>query len=167
MYRDLVRHRLLFVALAATTLAAACLAGSAVARAGARVHAVTTARNSHLHKTVLVTPMGQTLYSLSVERHGKFVCVDAACLSFWTPLLVRKGDAPTGIAGLATIARPGAKGRVQVTFHGAPLYTFKLDKKRGDAKGEGIKDVGVWHAASTTKGKTEPASAGGGYGYGR
>jgi predicted lipoprotein with Yx(FWY)xxD motif len=35
-----------------------------------------------------------------------------------------------------------------VTFRGAPLYTFYLDHKRGDAGGEGFKDVGTWHAAS-------------------
>jgi predicted lipoprotein with Yx(FWY)xxD motif len=36
---------------------------------------------------------------------------------------------------------------VQVTFHGRPLYTYAGDKKPGQAKGEGLKDAGTWHAA--------------------
>jgi hypothetical protein len=28
------------------------------------------------------------------------------------------------------------------------VVQFYLDRKRGDAKGEGFKDVGTWHAAS-------------------
>jgi predicted lipoprotein with Yx(FWY)xxD motif len=82
---------------------------------------------------------------LSVERRGRFICTDASCLSFWTPLVVAKGMTPTGIAGLGTIKRPD--GRVQVTYRGGPLYTFYLDRKRGDTGGEGFKDVGIWHAA--------------------
>jgi predicted lipoprotein with Yx(FWY)xxD motif len=152
-------------ALAAGLVAALYAAGSSAAVARS-VHVVTTAHNTQLGKTVLVTTKGRTLYSLSVERKGKFICTNAACLSFWKPLLVAKGTTPTGVAGLGTIARPGQTGRVQVTFRGGPLYTFTGDKKRGDAKGDGFKDVGVWHAASTTP-ATQPTSTGGsGGGYG-
>jgi predicted lipoprotein with Yx(FWY)xxD motif len=93
-----------------------------------------------------VNRRGLTLNSLSVERRGRFICTDASCLSFWTPLVVAKGTTPTGITGLGTIKRPD--GRVQVTYRGGPLYTFYLDPKRGDMGGEGFKDVGVWHAAA-------------------
>ena len=47
------------------------------------------------------------------------------------------------------------------------------DTKRGDVKGEGFKDVGVWHAATvgaaaTTTATTTTAATttSGGYGYG-
>ena len=62
---------------------------------------------------------------------------------------------------------------MQVTFKGLPLYTFVGDTKPGEAKGQGIKDVGVWKAV-TANGSTasKPATAsttssssGGGYGY--
>jgi predicted lipoprotein with Yx(FWY)xxD motif len=43
------------------------------------------------------------------------------------------------------VKRP--EGDLQVTFRGRPLYTFGGDKKPGQVKGEGLKDVGVWHAA--------------------
>jgi Secreted repeat of unknown function len=35
-----------------------------------------------------------------------------------------------------------------VTYRGGPLYTFYLDRKRGDVGGEGFQDVGVWHAVT-------------------
>jgi hypothetical protein len=31
------------------------------------------------------------------------------------------------------------------------------DSKRGDANGEGIRDVGTWHAAAVAASKAEPA----------
>jgi predicted lipoprotein with Yx(FWY)xxD motif len=97
-----------------------------------------------------------TLYSLSAETHGRFICKDKTCLSVWHPLVVGRGTKPTGASHLATVRRPD--GRTQVTFSGKPLYTFAEDKKSGQAKGEGFKDVGTWHVAAvgaTTK--TAPA----------
>jgi predicted lipoprotein with Yx(FWY)xxD motif len=112
---------------------------------------VSTAQNKALGKTILVTSRGLSLYSLSAERHGRFICTDATCLSFWTPLTVGKGSKPTGISGLGTVRRPD--GKLQVSYRGAPLYTFYLDRKRGDIGGNGFKDVGVWHpVAASTRG---------------
>jgi predicted lipoprotein with Yx(FWY)xxD motif len=141
-------------ALAAAALATALVAALLVAPvAGAAPDTVaplvSTAKNADLGKTVLVNRKGLTLYSLSVERHGKFICTDSECLSFWTPLTVKKGAKPNGIAGLATVKRPD--GRTQVTYHGRPLYTFYLDHARGDDGGEGFKDVGIWHAAAAKR----------------
>ena len=107
---------------------------------------VKTAKNAKLGKTILVGLNGHTLYSLSAEKHGRFICTNKMCLSFWHPLVVRKNVRPAGVRGLGTIKRPD--GRRQVTFRGGPLYFFVQDKKRGDVNGEGFKDVGVWHAAS-------------------
>jgi predicted lipoprotein with Yx(FWY)xxD motif len=55
---------------------------------------------------------------------------------------------------LGTIERPD--GRTQVTFKGRPLYSFSGDSKAGDVNGEGIKDVGTWHAAVTAKAPPKP-----------
>jgi predicted lipoprotein with Yx(FWY)xxD motif len=142
-------------------------AASASTNAGVRV--VQTALNPTPKKTVLVNRKGLTLYSLSAERRGKFICTDAQCLSFWKPLAIAKGRKPLGAAKLGTIRRPD--GRIQVTFKGGPLYTFYLDRKRGDVKGEGFRDVGVWHAASPsaaapTTPPPPPPPYGGGYGGG-
>ncbi|HTS74292.1 MAG TPA: hypothetical protein VMG74_11335 [Gaiellaceae bacterium] len=130
----------------AVTLGVSLLALVAVTvAAAATVKVVSTARNAQLHKTILVTKAGLTLYSLSVERHGKFICT-GGCLSFWKPLTVKKGQKPAGIGGLGTVRRPDK--RIQVSYRGAPLYTFYLDRKRGDIMGNGFRDVGVWHPAA-------------------
>jgi predicted lipoprotein with Yx(FWY)xxD motif len=95
--------------------------------------------------SLLTTTGGRTLYSLSVERHGRFVCTMASgCLEVWHPLTVAPGVMPKGPVVLGTVKRP--EGQLQVTYKGRPLYTFSGDKKPGQVKGEGLKDVGTWHA---------------------
>lgn len=132
-------------------LAAALLAGllaafyAVNARGAGTTRVVMTAKNSTLGKTIVVNRQGLTLYSLSVERHGRFICKNAACLSLWKPLVVARGVKPTGVAHLATVKRPD--GRIQVTYRGGPLYRFVQDRKRGDVKGNGFKDVGTWRVA--------------------
>jgi predicted lipoprotein with Yx(FWY)xxD motif len=126
---------------------------------------VSTAHNATLGKTVLVTTKGRTLYTLSNETHGKLTC-KKQCLKSWPPLKLAKGFKPTGAKHLGTIKRPD--GFSQVTWNGRPLYTFSGDTKKGDANGEGIKDVGVWHAAAVAVAKAKtpaPAPAMPGYGY--
>jgi predicted lipoprotein with Yx(FWY)xxD motif len=111
------------------------------------IHRTTVKTARVLGRTALVTPKGMTLYSLSAEVHGRFICKNSACLALWKPLVVARGTKPTGAKHLGTIRRPG--GKIQVTYRGKPLYTFVQDRKPGDAKGEGFKDVGTWHVART------------------
>jgi len=158
MRRSLSRARLLALA-----LAAACVLVVVSASAAAQKPTVRVATNAKLHRSILVTRKGFTLYSLSAETHGRFICSNSACLSLWTPLVVPRGSRPTGTPKLASIRRPD--GRMQVTYRGLPLYTFTDDKKPGDANGNGFKDVGTWRVATTT-GKAAPSSpptGGGGY----
>ena len=135
-------------------LSIAILAIVAVLAAAGLVSSLATARttkrvvkeaNSRSLGTVLTANNGLTLYTLSAEKHGNFIC-KGSCLADWHPLIVAAGVKPTGPVSLGTVKRPD--GRRQVTFNGRPLYTFDGDSKRGDTKGEGIKDVGTWHAAS-------------------
>jgi predicted lipoprotein with Yx(FWY)xxD motif len=143
--------------------------------------AVKTARNTSLGATVLVNSQGMTLYHLSGEQRGRFICTSSACVGIWHPLTVAKGGAPSGAASLGTVKRPD--GTEQVTYKGMPLYTFAQDTHEGEAKGQGIKDVGTWSAVTTsstarsapaatkTTSTTTPStttstpSGGGGYGY--
>jgi len=127
-------------------LAAVLAAQSAAATGTSKQLVVRTANNPTLHKKVLVNRKGMTLYSLSVETRGKFICTDQLCLSLWTPLVVPKDTTPTGAPHLGTVRRPD--GRVQVSYRGRPVYTFAQDRKPGDVKGNGFKDVGVWRPAS-------------------
>lgn len=134
----------------ATALIAVGVAGAAGASAK---RVVSEAENSALGKTVLTTTKGRTLYSLSVEKNGKFICT-GACLSSWHPLTVPAGTKPTGPVKLGTIERP--EGGIQVTYRGRPLYRFGADSKAGEVNGEGIKDVGTWHAATASRAQPAP-----------
>lgn len=145
------RIRAVGLIVAAIALVAAVATG-ALAQGSKRV--AKEAANTALGKTVLTNTAGHTLYSLSVEKNGKFICT-GSCLSSWHPLTVPAGVKPTGPVKLGTIERP--EGGTQVTYKGRPLYRFSGDAKAGDANGEGIKDVGTWHAATAPQQKAQPA----------
>jgi predicted lipoprotein with Yx(FWY)xxD motif len=163
--------------LAASLLLAACGSSSsskqtsspaASAPAGGESSAVVkTAANSTLGAKVLVTTQGMTLYHLSGEQNGKFICTTSACVGVWRPLTVTSGTVPSGTESLGTVKRPD--GTEQVTYKGTPLYTFTQDTKEGQAKGQGVKDVGTWSAvavsSSSAATSTSPSSGGGGYAY--
>jgi predicted lipoprotein with Yx(FWY)xxD motif len=103
-------------------------------------------------RSILATSTGRTLYSLSAEKNGKFICTKASgCLALWHPLIVPKSATPTGPVKLGTIERP--EGGMQATYHGLPLYSFAPDMKPGQVKGQGLKDVGTWHAVTVPKQK--------------
>jgi predicted lipoprotein with Yx(FWY)xxD motif len=145
--------------------------GSSSSEAGA----VKEASNSTVGSTILVDSQGMTLYALSGESHGKFICTSKACLGAWHPLTVSAGATPSGTASLSTVERPD--GTTQVTYEGEPLYTFAQDTKAGQASGQGIKDVGTWSviktsessggaaSAPTTTEESSSSSSGGGGGY--
>ncbi len=150
----------------AAALVAAFAAHSGTAGSMSKQLVVRTANNPTLHEKVLVNRNGLTLYSLSAEQRGRFICTDQSCLSLWAPLVVPKGTTPTGGLHLATVRRPD--GRMQVSYRGRPLYVFTQDRKPGDVRGNGFKDVGVWRPASPAPSMTvAPSSPSPGYpGYG-
>src|SRR4051794_20672541 len=141
------------IALFAMTVVALFLASGAMASQSSK-QVVKEAENSTLGRTVLTTNSGHTLYSLSVETKGRFICT-GSCLSAWTPLLVPKGVKPKGPVKLATVKRPN--GKTQVTYKGRPLYSFNGDAGPDEANGEGLKDVGTWHAARVGSVSSSPA----------
>ncbi|HMJ03968.1 MAG TPA: hypothetical protein VK506_13595 [Conexibacter sp.] len=138
----LPRPRPLLVVLLAVALAAVLAPGATAAAPRLRVG---TAQNAQLDKRILVTRSGLSLYTLSAETRGRFICDDTDCLAAWPPLLLRRGAQPTGVRSLGVVRRPD--GRRQVTYRGRPLYRFAGDSRRGDVEGEGFRDVGTWHVA--------------------
>lgn len=145
--RPLLRFAIVGLALAAL-VALPASAGAATKRVAKE------RRIDSLGKTVLTNNAGHTLYSLSAEKNGRFICTDRACLALWHPLVVPAGTKPKGPAPLGTVKRPD--GRIQVTYKGRPLYAFDEDRKPGEANGEGFKDVGTWHAASPAQSSAAP-----------
>jgi predicted lipoprotein with Yx(FWY)xxD motif len=126
---------------------------------GASSGAVKTATNAKLGATVLVDAQGMTLYHLSGEGNGKFICDSAECEQHWPPLPAAAKSASVG--GLATVKRPN--GMEQLTYDGEPLYTFKGDTAPGQVNGQGVVDGGRWSAVRTG---ASSASAAGGTGGG-
>jgi predicted lipoprotein with Yx(FWY)xxD motif len=148
-------------------VAVAALIGALAARSMRDEHKQAAVKTRMVSgKNLLVNRRGLTLYHLSVERKGHFICTNGACLALWHPLVVAKGTTPTGAKSLSTVKRPD--GRSQVAYKGGPLYTFAQDHKPGDMKGNGFKDVGTWRVVTVSgKAASTPASqpsSGGGYG---
>src|SRR3954465_1931289 len=106
---------------AGVLFAAAVIAAAALSTAAGSSTGVPIVKTGHAGgKTVLVNHAGRTLYSLSAETKGRFICT-SGCVSTWHPLTIRSGQKPTGASKLATIRRPD--GKTQVTYKGKPLYT--------------------------------------------
>jgi predicted lipoprotein with Yx(FWY)xxD motif len=125
--------------------------GAATQAANGTSATVKTATSSTLGGTILVDAQGMTLYHLSAEQGGKFICATTACTQIWHPLTVQAGSSPSGVSSLATVKRPD--GTLQVTYKGEPLYTFAQDTAPGQTGGQGIKDVGTWSAVAVGAGE--------------
>ncbi len=108
--------------------------------------------------TILIDSQGMTLYHLSGEQNGKFICTSSACVGVWHPLIAPSGGTPSDgeVGSLGTVKRPD--GTVQVTYKGTPLYTFTGDQQSGETKGQGIKDVGTWSVVTTSSSGTPATS---------
>jgi predicted lipoprotein with Yx(FWY)xxD motif len=117
---------------------------------------VKTASNATIGGTVLVDSKGMTLYHLAGEQNGKFICTSTACVGVWHPVSASTGTPSGAVGSLGTVKRPD--GTTQVTYKGWPLYTFAQDQHAGEAKGQGLKDVGTWTAVTVSAGAKQPAS---------
>jgi predicted lipoprotein with Yx(FWY)xxD motif len=170
-----MRIRPLWIAL---PLVLALAAGGGVATAGptANTATINAAKNSS-YGSLLVSSTGLSLYHLASEKKGTIGCT-GPCAKIWPPLLVgptAKPNAGSGVSvsKLGTIKRPD--GGLQVTYNGLALYRYKLDKKPGDVKGQGVE--GIWFAvtsagklvktpaAEATTSTPTTTAPGDGYGY--
>jgi predicted lipoprotein with Yx(FWY)xxD motif len=89
---------------------------------------------------ILVTANGRTVYVFASDSKNKSACY-GQCAKFWPPVLVKKGtSAPKKIGRLPGTfgTAPRKDGSKQLTYDGAPLYTFIEDKKKGDMTGQGL-----------------------------
>lgn len=137
-------------------LAAGCGAGSGqgfhakaggVAGAQHALRAVTvkTAKVKGLG-TILVNSKGFVLYVFAPDKHRRVTC-KGGCAAVWPPLTVKKGQKPTA-GGAAKKKLLGLDGRV-VTYNHWPLYTYVLDKRPGQDKGQALRDTfGLWYVIS-------------------
>jgi len=151
--------RILF--LVALALAAAML--TTAAAAGTTRAATVKLRQTSLGK-ILSDSHGKTLYLFAHDRSRKSTCY-GACAAYWPPLITKgKPRAATGVrkALLGTTRR--RDGRLQVTYHGHPLYRFSGDTGAGQTTGEGLTDFGgEWDAVSAAGLAVQGGTGGPGY----
>jgi predicted lipoprotein with Yx(FWY)xxD motif len=157
----MVEFRPLRLLVAVVTLSAYATVG--VARAGTSAGAVFRSQNSVLGQ-ILVSAGGRTLYHSSAEQRNRVECT-ASCAVKWPPLVISARAKPIAGPGVAAsllgiVKRPD--GRLQVTYHGMPLYLFSGDRNSGDVNGQGVGRV--WHAVTpagvvVTKAVTSNAGA--------
>jgi len=96
---------------------------------------------------MLVDGRGMTLYVYAPDKKNKSVCY-GECAEYWPPVIVPKATkVPAKMSGMAGTfgVTMRTDGKRQLTYDGAPLYTFVKDKKAGDMTGQGL-DVagGYW-----------------------
>ena len=99
---------------------------------------------------VLVGANGRTLYLFTADKGAKSVCY-GQCAKYWPPLVAGKPTAGTGLNASMLGTTKRKDGKLQVTYHGHPLYFFLLDKKVGDVAGQGyVHFGGAWWVLSAT-----------------
>jgi predicted lipoprotein with Yx(FWY)xxD motif len=112
---------------------------------------------------VLVDADGAALYATAQESGGAVSCV-GSCTAVWDPLTA-DGEpvAGEGVDGrLAVVERPD--GTSQVTFDGAPLYSFAEDSGEGTVTGNGLSDdfdgqAFTWHVMTPAGPSTSDANS--------
>ena len=128
---------------------------------------VKTANNASLGRTILVTRNGLTLYSLSAERHGRFICTNGACLAIWKPLVVARGVTPTGVKGLTVVRRPDMRrGRSPSAAHRSTASCRTPSRARSRATASRTSASGGRSSTGSTKAPAAPTpSPSNSYGY--
>lgn len=104
---------------------------------------------------ILVNAKGMTLYVFAPDKKNKSTCY-GTCAKYWPPVLVPKGTtAPASMAGVAGTFGVAMRtdGAHQLTYDGAPLYTFLEDKKPGQMNGQGLVAAGGYWWVVVAAGK--------------
>ncbi len=87
---------------------------------------------------MLTAKNGMTLYTFDNDTGTDSTCYDA-CAVNWPPYIAEAGTAME--KDWTMVKRKD--GAMQWAYDGHPLYFFKDDAAKGDAKGDGMK--GIWH----------------------
>jgi predicted lipoprotein with Yx(FWY)xxD motif len=134
------------LAAAVLVLTAAVLTTGAVA--ASHTGAVVKLGRSNLGR-IIVDSHGRTLYLFARDKRGKSTCY-GTCASYWPPLITRgKPRASSGARSELVGTTRRKDGKLQVSYHGHPLYRFFGDGGAGQITGEGLNDFGGrWYAVS-------------------
>lgn len=92
-------------------------------------------------ENLLADSFSRTLYVFDLDQgSGTSKCI-ADCAEVWPPYILSAIEAADLKAPLGSIVRTNKK--IQLTYNGSPVYTYVLDRVKGDDHGDGIGDV--WH----------------------
>jgi predicted lipoprotein with Yx(FWY)xxD motif len=124
------------------------LAAGSVAGSATQSNTTVSLRKTNLGM-ILVNARGHTLYLFAKDRNAKSSCT-GSCARFWPPLLSPgKPTAGPGVKRSLLGMTRRSNGSLQVTYNKHPLYTYALDKRAGQTKGEGNSLFGAkWWAVS-------------------
>lgn len=114
---------------------------------------------------VLVNNHGRTVYLFRAD-HGTTSACNGACAQAWPPLLASgKPKAGKGLQTSAVTTIKRSDGKLQVSYHGHPLYTYTGDSKAGDTSGQGLNAFGAsWFAVTSSGAQASGSGSGGGGG---
>lgn len=142
------RGWVLLALMAALGVVGFLLGAGSIALGGTRAGATVNLRKTQLG-SVLVNSKGHTLYLFMKDKNGKSSC-NASCATFWPPLLSHgKPTAGSGVKASLLGTTRRSNGSRQLSYNKHPLYSYTLDKKAGQTKGEGIFAFGAkWYAVS-------------------
>ncbi len=139
------------LSLAALIAIVALVAGSSTGSAATATspRSATVESASSPFGRILVDTGGNTLYLFEKDKDARSACA-GTCATYWPPLLVQgKLTARRGAKQSLLGTARRADGTRQATYAGHPLYRFLLDRKPGQANGEGLQDFGAgWHVVS-------------------
>jgi predicted lipoprotein with Yx(FWY)xxD motif len=91
---------------------------------------------------ILVDSKGMTLYDFPPDKGTTSVCY-GACAALWPPLLTQgKPIAGSGVRASLLGTTKRKDGKLEVTYHGHPLYYFVSDHKPGQTTGQGVNQFG-------------------------
>jgi predicted lipoprotein with Yx(FWY)xxD motif len=141
------------IAAVVATVAVSAAVWSGTGMAGARHMTTATVITKKIKGlgTVLVNSRGFTLYMFVPDHQRKVTC-KGSCAVIWPPLKIKAGQKPTagGAARKGLLGTdPNPSGGRVVTYNRWPLYTYILDKKPGQAKGQATNlNGGLWYVLS-------------------
>lgn len=102
---------------------------------------LTTVVTNDENEQLVADSFERTLYVFDVDQGSNTSKCVADCAEVWPPYIVTAAEAATLQAPLGTVIRANKK--LQLTYNGRPLYTYILDRQKGDDHGDGL--GGVWH----------------------
>ncbi len=135
-------------AVAAVSVVAAALLGTALATAGSTAVAAASGRTelktATIHgATVLTNAKGFTLYYFAPDEATMSRCY-GSCAAYWPPVLGQPVAGPGVTGRIGTIKR--TNGSLQAVYDGHPLYTYVGDSAPGQANGNALDlNGGYWY----------------------